>query len=348
MSLGPVMLGLAGPSLAPEEREMLTHPLTGGVLLFERNYESPAQLAALCAEVHALRTPPLLIAVDHEGGRVQRFREGFTRLPAPATLGRLHERDAARARVLAHLTGWLMAVELRSVGVDLSLAPVLDLDHGVSGVIGARAFHRDPEVVAELAHQLMLGMREGGMAATGKHFPGHGAVAADSHHELPVDPRRLEDILLEDMLPFERMIHFGLAAVMTAHVRYPAADGHIASLSSFWVGELLRRRLDFQGAVFSDDLAMAAAVTAEGDVAARARAALEAGSDMVLVCQRRADGEAVLDGLGSWRNPVSLLRLARLHGQGRLDRDTLERDPRWREATAQVADYDEPHGFELT
>ncbi|MFQ5487007.1 MAG: beta-N-acetylhexosaminidase [Gammaproteobacteria bacterium] len=347
MSLGPVMVGIEGTMPAAEEREMLAHPLVGGVLLFSRNYESPAQLAELCSAIHALRQPPLLIAVDHEGGRVQRFHQGFTLLPAVAVLGRIHDRDPRRALHLAQVSGWLMAVELRSAGVDLSFAPVLDLDRGVSRVIGERAFHRDPEVVAELAHRYMMGMRQAGMAATGKHFPGHGAVHEDSHCALPVDQRRPEDILVEDLLPFERMIHYGMEALMTAHVRYVRADSHIASFSPFWIQEVLRRRLDFQGVVFSDDLAMAAAAGKGADMAQRARSALAAGCDMILVCQEQADAVAALDGLGEWRNPVAQLRLARMHGQHALTREELTRNPRWQEAVALVTDYDEPHTLEL-
>ncbi len=346
MSLGPVMVGLEGTTLSGEERDILLHPLVGGVLLFARNYESPAQLAALCDAIHGLRQPPLLIAVDHEGGRVQRFQRGFTLLPAVAVLGRIHDREPRRALRLARLTGWLMAAELRCLGVDLSFMPVLDLDRGVSQVIGERSFHRDPEVVAELAHHYMLGMRSAGMAATGKHFPGHGAVSEDSHLALPVDQRRVEDILLEDVLPFERMIHYGMEGVMTAHVRYVRADSRIASFSSFWIEEILRRRLAFQGAVFSDDLAMAAAA-ADADMGQRARAALKAGCDMVLACQARNDAVAALTGIGQWRNPVAQLRLARLHGRQALTREELMRDPRWREAVAAVTDYDEPHTLDL-
>ncbi len=347
MSLGPVMVGIEGTTLAAEEREILAHPLVGGVLLFSRNYESPGQLAALCAAIHELRQPPLLIAVDHEGGRVQRFHHGFTLLPAVAVLGRIHDREPRRALQLAQLTGWLMAVELRSVGVDLSFAPVLDLDRGLSQVIGERAFHRNPEVVAELAHRYMMGMREAGMAATGKHFPGHGAVREDSHRALPVDERRAEDILVEDLLPFERMIHYGMEALMTAHVRYVQADSHIASFSPYWIQEVLRQRLEFQGVVFSDDLAMTAAAAEDADMAQRAHTALAAGCDMILVCQERADAVAVLDGVGEWRNPVAQLRLARMHGQHSVTREELARNARWREAVALVADYDEPHTLEL-
>ena len=232
MALGPVMLGLEGPELSAQERELLRHPLVGGVILFTRNYQSPAQLTALTGVIHALRQPRLLIAVDHEGGRVQRFRDGFTRLPAVRRLGELYDQDRMRAKQLARGTGWLMAAELRAVGVDFSFAPVLDLDHGVSSIIGDRAFHSDPEAVADLAHAYVSGMQKAGMEAVGKHFPGHGGIAADSHLELPVDPRPLAVLETADLLAFERMIHYGLAALMPAHVRYPAVDDQPAGFSA--------------------------------------------------------------------------------------------------------------------
>ncbi len=340
------MVGLAGTTLAVEEREILCHPLVGGALLFERNYESPEQVAALCATIHALREPRLLIAVDHEGGRVQRFRRGFTPLPAAAVWGRLYDRDPGQALEMARDCGWLMAAELRAVGVDLSFAPVLDLDRGVSRVIGERALHRDPETVATLARAYGRGMKEAGMTVTGKHFPGHGGVREDSHLQLPVDSRGLEDLLLEDLLPFERMVHYGMESVMTAHVCYQGSDRRIATFSSFWIEEVLRGQLGFQGAVFSDDLAMAAAA-GPGDLAARARAALAAGCDMVLVCQERAHAEVVLDDLGSWSNPVTRLRLARLHGRPAPTRDELLRDPRWRETAARVSACDRSRDLKL-
>lgn len=335
MSLGPVMLDLQGTTLLPDERTLLCHPLVGGVILFTRNYESPEQLRALLREVHALREPRLLVAVDHEGGRVQRFRTGFTPLPPARVLGDIHARDPRRARRLAEATGWVMASELRAVGVDFSFAPVLDVDHGISRVIGDRAFHHTPDVVAELAHSYMLGMRKAGMAATGKHFPGHGAVAADSHLTLPVDERRYEDIYAEDIVPFERLIGYGLAAVMPAHVVYTKVDGQPAGFSRFWLGEVLRRRLGFQGVIFSDDLSMAGAAWG-GDYAARAATAVEAGCDMVLVCNDRAGAEAVLDGFKPAYDPVRHSRLARMHGRHPVSWESLHRDPHWQQAVHAV------------
>jgi beta-N-acetylhexosaminidase len=314
MSLGPVMLDVAGLELTHEERERLQHPLVGGVILFSRNYESPEQVQRLVADIHARREPQLLVAVDHEGGRVQRFRTGFTELPPTRALGVLHDENPRRAKRLAEACGWLMATELRAVGVDFSFAPVLDLDRGLSEIIGNRAFHADPEVVAELAHAYMRGMHQAGMAATGKHFPGHGAVTADSHAALPVDEREFVDILTEDLVPFERMIHYGLAAIMPAHVVYPKVDAQPAGYSRVWLQEVLRRRLGFQGVIFSDDLSMEGAKGA-GDIVARGRAALAAGCDMVLVCNEPAAAERLLDGLGAHDDPASHLRLVRMHGR---------------------------------
>jgi beta-N-acetylhexosaminidase len=261
-------------------------------------------------------------------------------------LGELHDRAPAQARQCAEATGWLMAAEMRSVGIDLSFAPVLDLGRGVSQVIGDRAFHRDVQVVAELAHSYTRGMRRAGMVATGKHFPGHGAVAQDSHLELPVDPRPYEDLAAEDLLAFERMIHYGLEAVMTAHVVYRGIDAQPASFSRFWLQEVLRRRLGFQGVIFSDDLHMGGA-EAIGDMTARARAALDAGCDMLLVCHGTEPVARLVEALAQWNNPVSQLRLVRMHGRGGSGYEELRGSPQWRQAVQQVESYDVPHTLDL-
>lgn len=335
MSLGPVMLDVEGLELTPVERERLRHPLVGGVILFSRNYASPAQVTALIAAIHELREPRLLVAVDQEGGRVQRFRDGFSALPACAVLGALHDENPRRAKRLAETCGWLMASELRAVGVDFSFAPVLDLNRGVSSVIGDRAFHSNPEVVAALAHAYMTGMSHAGMAATGKHFPGHGAVAADSHLSLPVDTRLYADIGAEDLVPFERLIHYGLAGIMPAHVLYPRVDKQPAGFSRFWLQQVLRRELGFQGVIFSDDLSMAGA-EGMGSMPERARAALAAGCDMVLVCNNPGGAEQVLDGLGVHDDPVSHLRLVRLHGRHPVTRAQLAADEHYQDAVRRV------------
>lgn len=331
MSLGPVMLDLRGTALDDEEREILCHPLVGGIILFSRNYDSPEQLAALLAEVHALRTPPLLVAVDHEGGRVQRFRQGFTHLPPARRFGEIFAQEPRRARLLAEQAGWVMASELRAIGVDFSFAPVLDLDYGISQVIGDRAFHRKPQVVADLAGAVMHGMQRAGMASVGKHFPGHGAVEADSHEAIPVDGRSLADILAEDVKPYERMITNGMAGVMPAHVIYSDVDERPAGFSAFWLREVLRKRLGFQGVIFSDDLNMEGASVA-GSYPARAEAALQAGCDMVLICNNPEGAREILRGLDYAPNPVLHARLARLHGRHPVTLEGLHRDPAWRQA----------------
>lgn len=329
MPLGPVMIGLQGLELDAAEREMLLHPAAGGTILFDRNYHNPEQLDALTRSIHALRTPQLLIAVDHEGGRVQRFRESFTDLPAARRSGLRYRNSPAVALNLARATGWLMAAELRATGVDFSFAPVLDLDYGHSSVIGDRSFHRDPQIVAELAAACMRGMRAAGMVAVGKHFPGHGSVTADSHLELPVDRRRYADLLTEDLLPFERLIHYGIAAIMPAHIVYPQVDDAPAGFSRRWLQDILRGRLGFQGAVISDDLDMAGAAGAGGPVE-RARRALAAGCDMVLACNDRAAAAAILEHLSTPLDPGSQSRRSRLHGRGgHPDLATLRADPLW-------------------
>ncbi len=335
MALGPVMFDLQGPELTPEERELLRHPLAGGVILFERNYESPEQLCALVEEIHTLRTPALLTAVDQEGGRVQRLRRQFTPLPAMHELGRLYDENPGRGKRLAEACGWVMAAELRSAGVDLSFAPVLDLDRGVSAVIGDRAFHGDPEAVADLGHAFMSGMAKAGMAATGKHFPGHGSVAADSHVDLPRDERAYVDIEQQDLVPFERMIHYGLAALMTAHVVYPQVDPRPASFARAWLHDVARMRLGFQGVIFSDDLSMGA-VASLGGPRARAQQALVAGCDMVLICNDRTGVGEALQGLPAPVDPVSQMRLIRMRGRHKLTRSQLAGDARYQNARRMV------------
>lgn len=335
MSLGPIMLDLAGPEMNPEERELLSHPLVGGVILFTRNYESPEQLQQLVSEIHNLREPHLLVAVDHEGGRVQRFRKDFSELPPAAVFGKIYNDDRKRAKRLAETCGWLMAVELRALGLDFSFAPVLDLDYGVSTVIGDRAFHRKPEVVADLAQSYMMGMRRAGMVATGKHFPGHGAIAADSHVDMPVDERDFDTIYNHDVVPFGRMIRAGLGAIMPAHVIYPAVDEKPACFSGIWLKEVLRNRLGFQGVIFSDDLTMKGAHVI-GDIVERGHDAIVAGCDMVLVCNHPDETVRLIDGLSELKDiqddPVSHVRLARMHERHNIDRDELLQDRQWKEA----------------
>ncbi|MDO6388251.1 beta-N-acetylhexosaminidase [Uliginosibacterium sp. 31-12] len=283
--LGPVMCDVAGSALSDAERVILSHPLVGGVILFSRNFENPDQLATLCAEIHALRSPALIIAVDHEGGRVQRFRQGFTRLPAMRKLGELYARSPRDALLSAQDVGYVLAAELLAYGIDLSFAPVLDLDYGHSAVVGDRAFHRDPQITAMLAHALAVGMREAGMGCVGKHFPGHGFAEADSHVAMPVDKREFDAIWADDIVPYRSELRQVLSGVMPAHVVYERIDPQPAGFSPFWLRDVLRQRVGFQGVVFSDDLTMEGATLA-GDIVSRADAAHAAGCDMVLVCNR--------------------------------------------------------------
>lgn len=338
MSLGPLMVDVAGTALEAEDRELLQHPLVGGVILFARNYADPQQLTALVTAIHALRTPALLVAVDHEGGRVQRFREGFTALPPARLYGQVYDRDAGAALHLTESCAWLLAAELRAVGVDLAFAPVVDLEYGASSVIGDRALHHDPLVVAALSRAWLLGMRRAGMAATAKHFPGHGAVQGDSHHMLPVDGRTLAEIRHRDLPPYERLLRLDLPSVMMAHVVYEQMDALPASLSPRWIAGELRGALGFQGAVFCDDLSMRGAAVV-GGYPERAQAALQAGCDMLPVCNNRAGVLEILKNPPRGINPLSPWRLTRLHGRGGDAWPALHASAAWREARAALERY---------
>ena len=314
MGLGPVMLDVVGTALTAGDEARLRNPLVGGVILFSRNFVSKSQLMQLTASIHAVRIPPLLIAVDHEGGRVQRFREGFTRIPPMRELGKIWDEHPKRAKHLVQQAGYVLAAELRACGVDFSFTPVLDVDYGSSGVIGDRAFHSEPQAIAELAHSLLLGLRQGGMHTVGKHFPGHGFVRADSHLEIPVDERSYTDIELCDLIPFRQMVNFGLTAVMPAHVIYPKVDSQPAGFSKKWLKDILRGELGFDGCIFSDDLSMEGATVA-GGIVQRAEAALQAGCDMVLVCNRPDLADELLAGL-KWEIPAtSMARLVQMRGR---------------------------------
>lgn len=335
MSLGPLMVDIAGTELSAEDVRVLTHPLVGSVLLFTRNYRNPTQVAALTAAIRALRTPHLLIAVDHEGGRVQRFRDGFTRLPAMRLLGRCYDEDKRDALGLAQSVGWLMAAELREVGVDFSFAPCVDLDYGVSEIIGDRAFHGDPDAVAALAVATLSGMREAGMAAIAKHFPGHGAVVADSHVALPVDRREYAD-LEADVRPYRPLIDNNVAGIMAAHVVFPAVDALPASLSKRWITGVLRGELGFHGCVFADDLSMAGAA-AFGDVVARAELALAAGCDVLPICNDRHSVESVLKAFETKvGSAASQARMVRMRARGGEPAD-VRQSRRWQETASRIA-----------
>ncbi len=335
MTLGPLMVDLEGTAISETEKDLLLKPEVGGIILFTRNFESIEQLTALVDEIHQLRTPRLLIAVDHEGGRVQRFHDGFSRIPAAAVYARTVSNDLEKGRQLAEDAGWLMAVELRACGIDFSFAPVLDLAHGLSGVIGDRAFHSKPTTVATLAYAFMHGMNKAGMQAVGKHFPGHGGVVEDSHVAMPVDHRELDELLGSDIVPFESMIENKLAAIMPAHVIYDKVDSKPAGYSTFWIENILRQRFGFQGVIFSDDLSMEAAGIA-GGFGERADAALKAGCDMALVCNHLEGAIEAAEYIKGYADPTSQLRLVRMHGDKDINWAQLKQNAHWQRISAHI------------
>ncbi|MCE5232968.1 MAG: beta-N-acetylhexosaminidase [Mizugakiibacter sp.] len=305
-----LIVGIAGKELTAEERGWLAAPEVSGVILFTRNFASREQVTALIDDIRSLRADPFLVCVDQEGGPVQRFRAGFTRLPALARLGELYDRDPAAAVALAEEHAWVMASEMRAIDVDISFAPVVDLARG-NRAIGERAFHADAEAVSTLAQAYLRGMRLAGMAATVKHFPGHGSVAEDTHFDAALDPRPLDELRAADLVPFSACFDAGAEAVMLAHVTYPAVDAAPAGYSRVWIEDILRGELGFRGIVFSDDIGMAAAESA-GGVAARIRAHLDAGCDLVLACSPALAAESIAAVRG--RAPCAAARLAALRG----------------------------------
>jgi beta-N-acetylhexosaminidase len=329
------MVDVGGPDLTSEDVRVLSHPMVGSVILFTRNYRDPAQLAELTAAIRDIRSPQLLIAVDHEGGRVQRFRDGFTRLPAARALGRRFDTQRHEGLDLARSVGWLMAAELRAVGIDFSFAPCVDLDYGVSEIIGDRAFHSDADAVAALGVAYMTGMRDAGMAACAKHFPGHGAVVADSHTDLPVDRRTFVD-MEADIRPYRLMVENNVASIMAAHVVYPAIDQLPASLSRRWVTDILRGELGFHGCVFADDLSMAGAA-AFGGILERVRLAFAAGCDVLPICNDRQAVQSVLEHFGAeFGSPASQARLVRMRARGEAGAN-LGDNRQWQETVADIA-----------
>ncbi|HEX5393824.1 MAG TPA: beta-N-acetylhexosaminidase [Rhodocyclaceae bacterium] len=331
--LGHLFIDVAGTELTDEERQRLCHPLVGGLILFARNYQDREQLTRLCADVHALRTPRLPITIDHEGGRVQRCREGFTALPPMAALGKRYEESPEDAIYAARQVGFVLAAELRACGVDFSFTPVLDLDYGRSTVIGTRAFHSDPAIVAKLAGALTEGLRLAGMGACGKHFPGHGYVEADSHVAIPVDERDWSEIQ-RDMQPYGLL---KLDAVMPAHVIYPKVDSRSAGFSPVWIGKL-RNEVGFDGVIFSDDLSMQGA-SVVGGILERATAARGAGCDALLVCNDPDSAATLLDQWQRDIDPASSRRIeALLPAQPAADWATLQADPHYQTACAVIAE----------
>lgn len=345
MSLGPLMISLRSTTIGVDEREWLQSPAIGGVILFSRNFETPDQLAALVEEIHGLRSPSLLVAVDQEGGRVQRFREPFTRLPPMRTLGHLFDENEQDALAAARAFGWLMAAELLEFGIDLSFAPCVDLDRGLADVIGDRAIHSDAETVARIAVEFVAGMDAAGMVATAKHFPTHAGVHADSHTDVAVDRREYVE-LYDDLLPYRQLIASGLHAVMMAHVAFPALDERPASLSRWWIETELRRELGFAGAVISDDMSMAGAA-GYGSPAERIRAALAAGCDLVLLCNAPEEVPAVLESLEGFTRPAAQLRLMRLRGERGRQAVALRDTPVWQQAARRVSALGDPGELRL-
>ena len=334
---GPVVLDVVGKQLNEEDERRIAHPLTGGVILFARNFESRAQLVALTRAIRNVRDD-VLICIDHEGGRVQRAKtDGFTHLPAMAKLGELWDRDVLVATKAAIACGYVLAAELRACDIDLSFTPVLDLDFGRSGVIGDRAFHADPRVVTMLANHLTHGLLLAGMANCGKHFPGHGYVEADSHVAVPVDERTLDEILAHDARPYDWMGQ-ALASVMPAHVIYPKVDPNPAGFSRFWLQDVLRAQFAFEGVIFSDDLSMEGASVA-GSVTQGARAALDAGCDMVLICNNPDRADQLLNELDVSTSKASQRRIRKLFGRRKpLDWNKLEQEAEYRAAMRLLKD----------
>ena len=324
---GPVVADVVGLTLGDEDRGRLRHPAAGAVILFARNYENPEQLRLLVEDIERQREPALPVCVDHEGGRVQRFREGFTKIMPMRELGRLWDRDREKAKEAAKAVAYVIGAELGAHGLDFSFAPVLDLDYGGSSVIGDRALHFDPNAVGALAAAIVQGFADAGMGAVGKHFPGHGFALADTHHDVARDERPLAEIMRKDIAPYRAAFEAGLAAVMPAHVIYPQCDAEPAGYSKYWLQDVLRGKLGFDGLIFSDDLSMAGA-SAVGGPPERARAALAAGCDMVLLCNNPEGQKQLMDSLGEL--PMAKPeRLDRMRKQGGRD---LRKSVAYREA----------------
>ncbi|MCI0667022.1 MAG: beta-N-acetylhexosaminidase [Methylococcaceae bacterium] len=338
---GPLMLDLRGLAVEAREIHKLRHPGVGGVILFSRNYESLEQLASLVREIRELRGHAFLIAVDQEGGRVQRFLNGFTRLPAACRYGEVVSDKPEAVLKLAESAGWLMAAEVLASGVDFSFAPVLDVDCGISTIIGDRSFATQPDLVADYASAFRRGMRAAGMAAVGKHFPGHGGVALDSHSALPVDDRGFDELSARDLVPFRRLIREGLEGIMPAHVVYRRIDDKPAGFSEYWIGKVLRGDLGFDGVVFSDDLSMSGAEYA-GSYDHRVKSALDAGCDMVLICNQPDGAESVLDVVAAYPSVERGRRLLKMCGHPTFDAINLKKSEQWRSAVQSIQKLENP------
>lgn len=334
LPIGSIMIDIADTTLSQYDKEKIAHPNTGAIILFARNYESPTQVTELTQQIKAARKGAILIAVDQEGGRVQRMQSGFTRLPPAAAYAQQPE--------LTTDAGWLMAAEILSCGIDFSFAPVLDIDCGISKIIGNRSFSKDSEQACHLTSLYRKGMRSAGMAAIGKHFPGHGAVALDSHLALPVDERDFDSLFSKDILPFKQLISEGLEGIMPAHVVYPAVDELPAGFSSIWINEILRQQLGFNGAVFTDDLSMEGAACV-GDFSERARLARHAGCDMALVCNNPTAAEQVLEATPIESNAIREQRLIAMLGKTDISQQALQNSLKWQTISQQIAELSDAY-----
>jgi beta-N-acetylhexosaminidase len=326
--IGPVIIDLLSHDVSQEEHELIQHPLVGGIILFTRNFGSAKQIAELCRTIRKIRETPLLISVDQEGGRVQRFKNDFVRLPSMGEIGKLYHHSPEDGIKFAYCTGWIMAAELLAVGVDLSFAPVLDLDKKLNTVIADRAFDIKPSIVSLLAKTVMHAMHDAGMAATGKHFPGHGSVTVDSHIELPSDARKFATIYEDDMQPFIELINAGIDAMMPAHIIFSEVDDKQVGFSRYWLQEILRKKLNFSGVIFSDDLNMQGAEVG-GSYADRASSALAAGCDFVLICNNRLGAINILDHLPQ-KTSVPIEKFNRLKGKCSHDLTSLHATDAWK------------------
>ncbi len=328
LPIGPIMIDLEGTWPSIDEEKLIKHPNTGGVILFTRNYESIDQITALIETIRQIRGSDILIGIDQEGGRVQRFRDEFTTLPPANCYALSYPNDLEKALHSAESAGWLMASELLSVGIDFSFAPVLDIDSGISKVIGDRSFSKKPEIVTQLASLFRRGMKKAGMGAIGKHFPGHGGVSLDSHFALPEDTRSFEELMQKDLIPFCGLIEFEIEGIMLAHIIYSQIDPNSVCFSKVWIQEILRKRLGYDGAVFSDDLSMEGAACA-GSHIERANKAVAAGCDMVLVCNQPSAARDVLENLPENEQPTRQRRLSNLLSRAKIDRPALLQNIEW-------------------
>jgi len=340
--LGPVMVDVDGVELTDEDRLLLLNPLVGGVILFTRNFESLQQLKKLINDIKQLRSPSLLIAVDHEGGRVQRFKDPFTVIPALSVLGKKYDSEQETALHHAEIFGWLTASELLAFNIDFSFTPVLDIDFGFSQVIGDRSFHHSATVIAKLAANYIKGMHRAGMASTGKHFPGHGGVSADSHTDIPVDHRSFEEIHTNDLLPYKELIPEHLDAIMPAHVIYNKVTDDPAGFSLYWLKTILREELNFKGIIFSDDLDMKGASYISDDYSVRAETALNAGCDMVLVCNNRVAAMQVVEKLNYNVSDQSSDHLLKMRGTSTMPAwEVLIKQDNWQQAVNIISEYNQ-------